>query len=629
MCGILGFINPENITEINVASLLERLSHRGPDARGSFRDQHALLGHLRLSIIDLSDEANQPMHSHCGRFVMVYNGEIYNYREIQQQIVQRNPAFVPRTHSDSEIILEAFALWGADFVNRLNGMFAIAIWDKTDKKLFLFRDRLGVKPIYYYMKNGLFAFASELKVLTHEPVLKKHLTRDNTAINQFLHLGYIPAPHSVFTEIKKLPAGHRALLDKGHLSLHPYWRAEEKIQSSHALSDPGQALDELRELVESSVRYRLIADVPYGTFLSGGVDSSLVTAVAQSLHDSPINTFSIGFWDKDYDESGYAAKIARHLGTNHQSMVVTEKDALEWMPRLTEIYDEPYADSSAIPTLLVSQMARRHVTVTLSGDGGDELFMGYGAYSWAQRLSNPWVRRLKKPASLLLPFGPMKYRRAASLFHDVPDAILKSHIFSQEQYLFSRKEAGNFLLPEFNRDYRLEENFDGHLAQLAPAQQQALFDLKYYLPDDLLVKVDRASMHFALETRVPLLDYRIVEWALNLHPDLKIRQGQSKWLLKKLLHQYVPAALFDRPKRGFAIPLQKWLKTDLRDFAMDYLNEQAVRKAGVLNPKAVNSLLKAFYQKDQNYLYNKVWQLLVLQKWLQENDSQGLLKTND
>lgn len=620
MCGILGFINPEIANGIDVSTLLEKLSHRGPDARGHYRDQHALLGHLRLSIIDPGEGANQPMHSHCGRYVMVYNGEIYNFRELQKEIEQYNPSFVPRTHSDTEILLEAFALWGADFVSRLNGMFAISIWDKKDRKLFLFRDRLGIKPLYYFRKNGLFAFASELKVLSHEPTLKKHLTRDYTAINQFLHLGYIPAPHSIFSEIKKLPAGHWAVLHNGQFTLTPFWRAEEKIQSSHVLSDPEQALNELKRLVESSVRYRLIADVPYGTFLSGGVDSSLVTAVAQSLHDSPIKTFNIGFWDKDYDESVYAAKIAQHLGTQHHSLVVTEKDALEWMPKLTGIYDEPYADSSAIPTLLVSQMARRQVTVTLSGDGGDELFLGYGAYSWAQRLSHPWVQRLKKTASLLLPLGPMKYRRAAALFHDVPDDLLKSHIFSQEQYLFSRKETQSFLMPEFYRNYQLEENFEGSLSQLSPAQQQALFDLKYYLPDDLLVKVDRASMHFALETRVPLLDYRIVEWALNLHPGLKIRHGQSKWLLKKLLHQYVPAALFDRPKRGFAIPLQKWLKTDLRDFAMDYLNEQAIRNAGVLNAETVKTLLKAFYQKDRNYLYNKVWQLLVLQKWMQENN---------
>ncbi len=617
MCGILGFVGGEKNSDTSVSDALERLAHRGPDARGSYQGDGIVLGHLRLSILDLSSLANQPMHSHCGRYVMVFNGEIYNFKAIHQRIASARPGFVSRTQSDSEIILEAFAIWNTHFLQFLNGMFAMAIWDKQERKLFLFRDRLGIKPLYFFEHDHVFAFASELKVLAKDPGIRKHLTHNSGSINQFLHLGYIPSPRSIYTQISKFPAGHFGVVQGGQLSLHQYWNLEEKItRGIYPTRSYSDYLEELQELVESSVKYRLVSDVPYGTFLSGGVDSSLVTAVAQSLHSKPINSFSIGFWDKEFDESMHARNIAQYLGTSHHSMMVTEEDALEWMPELTDIYDEPYADSSAIPTLMVSQMARRHVTMTLSGDGGDELFMGYGAYRWARRLSHPVVSLLRAPASILLKHGPMKYRRAAGLFDKVSAEQQRSHIFSQEQYLFSRKEIRSFLRKDYYQEFLLKEHSK---SSLTASEQQALFDINYYLPDDLLVKVDRASMFFGLETRVPLLDYRLVEWAVNLPVQHKWHKGEAKWLLKQLLYKYVPAEFFNRPKRGFAIPLKKWLKSELKDFAMDYLNEQAIRDVGVLEPAMVRDLLDGFYRKDQFYLYNKVWQLLVLQKWLMQN----------
>ena len=611
MCGILGFCEGRAPRK-DIDTLASLLAHRGPDARGVFAENNTTLAHLRLSILDLSDDANQPMFSHCKRYVMVYNGEVYNFREIQTRLKEKNPSFAARTQSDSEIILEAFAAFGPDFVHQLNGMFAIAIWDREQNSLYLYRDRLGIKPIYYYHLEGRLGFASELKVL--EASFDQSLQVDYQAVNAFLHLGYIPAPLSIYRQIRKFPAGCMGVLAKGEFQIQPYWQAEEKIGAS-LMEDPLEARKQLTALIESSVRYRLVSDVPYGTFLSGGIDSSLVTAVAQSLHQQPINTFAIGFWDQKFNEADHARSVAKHLGTHHHELMVTEKDALHWMPLLNDIYDEPYADSSAIPTLLVSQMARKHVTMTLSGDGGDELFMGYGAYKWAQRLANPWVKLLSYPAAALLPFGPAKYRRAARLFENPAMKTLHSHIFSQEQYLFSRKEIAQYLNPEYYSDFPLRENLSVGARKLNAAEEQALFDLLYYLPDDLLVKVDRASMHFALETRVPLLDYRIVEWALNLHPSLKQRNSQAKWLLKEVLYQYVPAHLFQRPKRGFAIPLQKWLRKDLRSFAMDHLHPDAIRQTGLLNPKAVDALLKNFYNKDQHYLYNRIWQLLVLQRW--------------
>ncbi|MFW5708498.1 MAG: asparagine synthase (glutamine-hydrolyzing) [Bacteroidota bacterium] len=619
MCGIVGFLNDNPSIEFSIVAANECIAHRGPDARGTWSQNNIVLGHLRLSIIDLSDAANQPMHSHCGRYVMVYNGEIYNYREIQQEIFRIDPGFQPRTHSDSEIILEAFARWGNAFVSKLNGMFAIAIWDKLDETLSLFRDRLGIKPLYYFQSGSSFGFSSELKALSLDPSLRKHLSEDAAAINQFLHLGYIPAPYTIFREIRKLPAGHWGVFSRGDFSVQAYWRAEEKVVPNQEKINDQQALSQLKQLLESSVQYRLIADVPYGTFLSGGIDSSLVTAVAQSLHNSAINTFSVGFWDKDYDESGYASQIAEYLGTNHHAMRITEQDALAYMPLLTGIYDEPFADSSAIPTLLVSQMARKHVTMTLSGDGGDELFLGYGAYKWAQWLSSPSVPLIRGLAAAILKRGPVKYRRAAGLFESVAAQQLKSHIFSQEQYLFSRRQANAVLNRDMIQEYDLHENFPSLLKRLSPAEQQALFDLTYYLPDDLLVKVDRASMFFALETRVPLLDYRIVEFALNLPRQYKFRNGQTKWLLQQLLASYIPKELFQRPKRGFAVPLQKWLRNPLKEFAMDYLHHDAVARYGVFDPLEVNRLVHAFYHNGQDYLYNRVWQLVVMQKWLSEN----------
>lgn len=622
MCGITGFLGKIIINNgVHHNAILDVLGHRGPDARGIYQEEGLFLGHLRLSILDLSDDANQPMFSQDNRFAIVYNGEIYNFQEIAGEIIRHDPGFTPRTLSDTEIILEAFALWGVKCVEKFNGMFAIAIWDKHKRKLYLFRDRLGIKPLYVYESNGSLGFSSELKGLTALPAIKAELSVDRVAVNQFLHLGYIPAPRSIYTQISKFPQGHYGVYANGKLELTSYWDPLQKVAQRHSLQEKtyDQALAELKALVESSVRYRLIAHVPYGTFLSGGIDSSLITAMAQSLHTSPINTFSIGFWDKQFDESGFAEKVSNHLGTRHHSLMVTEKDALEWMPSLNDIFDEPFADSSAIPTLLVSKMAREHVTVTLSGDGGDELFMGYGAYQWAKRLSNPITRMLALPASRLLPHGPQKYRRAAELLRQVPGSQLKSHIFSQEQYLFSRRELTRLLTDAYSTKFSLNESFQGAASGLDPASQQALFDISYYLPDDLLVKVDRASMHFALETRVPLLDYRLVEWALNLPVSMKMKEGQSKWLLKKLLYQYVPEELFQRPKRGFAVPLQKWLLKDLKGFAMDHLNPDTIKATGLFHPEEANKIIHSFYHNGQHWKFNRIWLMLVLQRWFMRN----------
>jgi asparagine synthase (glutamine-hydrolysing) len=609
MCGICGFYSNSNIfSESDLKKMTFSLAHRGPDAEGFYYAGSIGMGHRRLSIIDLSSSANQPMISHNGRYVMVYNGEAYNYKEIELDLRLASYDLRLTTTSDSEIILEAFALWGPEFVNRLNGMFAIAIYDKEEKTIYLFRDRVGVKPLYYFWDGQNFAFASELKSLLKSSFINKNISVNPIAINEYLHLGYIPEPHSIYKNIYKFPAGSFGKLNNNGFEIKRYWNIDDKI-SDKLITDENEAKEILKDLLISSVKYRMISDVPFGTFLSGGIDSSLVTAIAQSISPEPVKTFTIGFKEATHDESTYAKAIADYLGTNHHEYILTENDALDLIPDLPGIYDEPFADSSAIPTLLVSKMAKQSVTMTLSGDGGDELFMGYGAYKWAERLDNPFIKSFRSPIKGMLSLLSNRYKRASHLFEKVQQDQIRSHIFSQEQYLFSRAEIKNLLKEEYYREFKLDE-MPVLSRQLEASEEQALFDLKYYLKDDLLVKVDRASMHYSLETRVPLLDYRIVEFAFNLHPSLRSRNGLSKYLLKKVLFDFVPAKYFDRQKQGFAVPLQKWMKSGI-------VNHE-FKNSGIdifFNKAEIEHLHKDFFTKRKDYMYNKIWQLILLQKF--------------
>jgi len=615
MCGICGYYSTSGVfSREDLDKMLLSIAHRGPDADGAFLEGPVALGHRRLSIIDLSSAANQPMFSHNDRYVMVFNGEIYNFKEIEKELKNKNSEFKIRTLSDSEIVLEAFSLLGPEFVSMMNGMFAIAIYDKAERAIYFFRDRVGIKPIYYYWDGQNFAFASELKALIKSDFINKNISLNNVAVNEFLHLGYIPEPHSIYKNIYKFPSGSWAKLSSKGFEIKRYWNIDDKI-SEKLITDENEAKEILKELLVSSVKYRMISDVPFGTFLSGGIDSSLVTAIAQSLNANPVNTFNIRFEDSKHDESQYAKAIAQYLGTNHHEYTVTEKDAIDIIPQLNNIYDEPFADSSALPTLLVSKMAKQNVTMTLSGDGGDELFMGYGAYRWAERLDNPFIHAFRSPIKKTLSLMNDRYQRASHLFESVKKENVCSHIFSQEQYLFSRSEIKNILKPEFYNDYDLNEN-PVLKRSLTASEKQSLFDFKYYLKDDLLVKVDRASMHHALETRVPLLDYRIVEFAYNLHPSLRYRNGISKYLLKKVLYDFVPEKYFDRPKWGFSIPLQKWMKTDLKGFVEENSSNKIISDTGILNTVEVEKLKNDFLLNDKSYLYNRLWQLITLTRFL-------------
>ena len=611
MCGIAGYYTANGSPD---SSQIERMTnvlrHRGPDAGGTYVGPKTMLGHRRLSIIDLSTAANQPMFSHSGRHVAVFNGEIYNYREVAAQL-----GIETRTTSDTEVVVEAFEQLGPHFVERLNGMFAIAICEVATQRIWLFRDRMGIKPLFYCIYDGCLSFASELKAIEQTDIFRRNKSLNRYAVSLFLQLGYIPAPDTIYNGVLKFPQGHYGVFEGGRLTLTRYWNLTDSI-SGQPVTDFATAKKSLKELIESSVRYRLISDVPYGTLLSGGIDSSLVTSVARRESGTRTNTFSIGFKDSRHNESPYSEQIARQLDTNHHLVIMTEQDALERVADMFYYYDEPYADSSALPTMLVSQVAAQHVKMVLTGDGGDELFMGYGMYRWADRLANPLLQAARGPIAAVARLGNSRWQRIGKMFEWRRTDNLQAHIFGQEQYLFTAAEAeqltaaANYPAPEFKTD-----------VPLSAAEKQSVFDMLYYLPDDLLVKVDRASMRHSLESRVPLLDYRIVEFAVNLHKSLKINNGEAKYLLKQVLYDYLPQELFNRPKWGFSVPLCNWLRTDLQYLTQKYLSRDVVEQAQMVRYAEVERLLKRFYVQKIDYLYNRVWALICLHQWWVERFS--------
>jgi asparagine synthase (glutamine-hydrolysing) len=623
MCGISGYFSFANkFSKTDLHAMTDALAHRGPDASGYYMDNVVGLGHRRLSIIDLSENANQPMHSSDNRYVMVYNGEVYNYREIATELKQNfNTNF--KTSSDSEVILEAYANYGPECVQKLNGMFAFAIYDKIKEELFVCRDRVGIKPFYYYWNGSDFAFASELKALTLVPEIPLEINKN--AVFKFLHLGFVPSPLSIYQSIKKLESGTWIKISKNKFESKKYWSLQQQV-TEKIITKEKEAIVKLSDLLMSSVQYQIKSDVPFGVFLSGGIDSSLVTANAVNLSGIKVNTFSIGFEENKYNESVYAKAIANHLGTNHHEFIVSYKNAIELIDTVFEAYSEPFADSSSIPTMLVSKLAKQHVTVTLSGEGGDELFFGYGAYIWAKRLNQPLVKGFRQPIAKLLSSSGTKFQRHADYFKYPSENLKYSHILSQEQYYFSLSEIDELLSADFDnhnaKDIEQLENIGielDHLRRdLNPMEKQALFDLNVYLQDDLLTKVDRASMQFSLETRVPYLDHRIIQFALNLSPQLKYKNGTTKYILKEILYQYVPKKFFDRPKQGFAIPLEKWLKKELHFLIEEYLSKETIERFGYVNYEYVDNLKKDFIN-GKDYLYNRIWILIVLHKWLVKN----------
>ncbi len=625
MCGIAGYISINNTIspkQLKEASLL--MKHRGPNAEGFYFAENDTVGlaHRRLSILDLSTAANQPMFSADGRYCIVFNGEIYNFKELQLLLTDKGATL--KTSSDTEVILELFAQLGARCFAQMNGMFALAIYDIRDKILTICRDHVGIKPLFVYQDQSSIAFASELKVI--KSMLGERLTINKEAIPYFLHFGFIPQPLTIFNDTIKFPAAHYTQVHVGQqnftnttLQYIPFWKLEQVIEPT-TISDESTAKKQLTDLLFDAVEKQMISDVPIGTFLSGGVDSSLVTAIASKISGSnQLNTFSIGIDDGKFNESKYAQQVASHLQTTHHEFKVKENEVLELVDQLIPAFDEPFADSSAFPTMMVSRLAKQHVTVALSGDGGDELFQGYGTYQWAKRLAAPYWRLLKAPVYGSSRLLNSKYQRIGNMFAYPDKRNIISHIFSQEQYYFMEQELQKLLVnPIFN--FTQINTSPPFARTLSPAELQSFWDFNYYLKDDLLVKVDRASMQYSLENRVPLLDYRLVTFAYNLDERLKVKNGSMKYLLKQVLYEYVPAKIFERPKWGFSIPLAKWLKTDLKYLLDRYTSAEVINQYNIVNAEYVGNLKKQ-YLNGTDYLYNRLWLIIVLHWWLEENTS--------
>jgi asparagine synthase (glutamine-hydrolysing) len=621
MCGIVGFISKEKASTRRYESLqnmTESLAHRGPDAKGFFQSPSGEVGvgHTRLSILDLTSNANQPFFSDNSRYVIVFNGEIFNFSALKQKL-EREFGTTFRTTSDTEVILECYICYGHEMVHILEGMFAFAIYDTLTKKTFLCRDRLGKKPLYYFRNDSSIIFGSELKAILKFEDIASKVSINNVALQRTLHLGYIPEPLTIYNEIYKFPSGCFATVSSDlEFNVTSYWKPESFLLKSK-VTDEILGKQKLHELLQQSVTDRLISDVPLGCFLSGGIDSSLVSAIAARLKgDGRLKTFNIGFKDHKFNESIYAKKIADHLNAEHYDFMLSETDALQYLELYIHHFDEPFYDTSAIPTMIVSKLARQHVKVALTGDGGDELFQGYGAYTWADRLSKiHW--RLGRTAikSLIDIFGQSEHKKVVHMIEDLPsDKGLESHIYSQEQGLFSETEIVRLLkkrntYSEFHPNIPLSD----HL--LRPSEKQALFDLKYYLKDDLLVKVDRASMYYGLECRCPFLDHRVVEFGLQLAHTLKVKGSSTKWILRQILLDYFPSSFFDRPKRGFSIPLAQWMQGELRYLIDDYLNEKVIEEAGLVQTEVVRKLVERF-KKGESYLYTRLWVLILVHKWI-------------
>lgn len=613
MCGIAGFLAATNgkADPFRLRAAATAIATRGPDDEGVWHDGAIGLAHRRLSVLDISPSGHQPMHSGDERYVIVFNGEIYNFRELRSQLVSAGTEW--RSSGDTEVILHAYARWGPACLAKMTGMFAFAIWDRSAKTLFLARDRLGVKPLFYAQLNGNFAFGSRPKAL-HELIDGLDREIDLEGLRAYLDIGYFPGEHSLFQNIRRCPPGHYLWLDKTGLSLHRYWNpAEIQPEVGWKARREVDLLDDLDALLRRSVQSRLVSDVPVGAFLSGGIDSSLVVAMMAELSSGQVETFTIGFDEPEFDESGYAIAVASHLGVRNHVERLSADDLLALLPLFRKEYDEPFFDSSAFPSMALSRLARRHVTVSLSGDGGDELFGGYHYYEIVGKLRAFYrmpecLRRLTASA-----VGCLPGHRSALL----SSALNQSDI--SDVFGFMRSIAKNFpsvLLPDaISRTRGIRALFksesDGQLGGLSPEDQAMRLDLMYTLPDEYLQKLDVASMAFSLEARDPLLDHELAEWALRLPLCWKIRDGQSKYLLRKLAYRYVPKHLLDRPKKGFEVPIGKWLRGPLKAWALERLTDRSAFEKLPLDPVAIKQLFE-LHCSGKRDAHPLLWAVLML-----------------
>ncbi len=628
MCGITGFIDfTRNSNLQNLKDMTETLFHRGPDG-GDYqlfeKDFASIgLGHRRLSIIDLQITAGQPMTFQD--WVIVFNGEIYNFKEIKHELVDLGHAFV--TNSDTEVILHAFEQWGNLAVEKFIGMFAFALYNQKLEKLFIYRDRAGVKPLYYYCQDGIFLFASELKSFHAHPRFKKEINLNGVA--QFLQFGYIIAPDSIFQNTYKLNAGHYLEIDVKTLGFKEieYWNIADYYNKPKLNIGEEEALNHTHALLKSACSYRMVSDVPVGVFLSGGYDSSLVTSILQSGQSEKIKTFTIGFEEQKYDESEYAHRVASFLGTNHVTQICSVKDAKEKILEIPTYYDEPFSDPSAIPTMLVSELARQEVTVALSADAGDELFGGYSKYKYVlntfPKLNRIPISIRERVADVLskidpnsIPYFNKTYNFKTRFSKGI--SLLKSTNSKEAQLniskYFSDYEISELLLnPGFSNHTKFTHTgIDEPYEDLISAMLCA--DFKTYLAEDILTKVDRATMRVGLEGREPLLDHRLAEWVAQLPNKYKISDKGQKILLKQITHSYIPKEIMDRPKMGFGIPLVEWFQSEIQAYMHEYLNQKFIENQGIFNYSAIIQVVSD-YKKNNSQNVFKLWNLLMFQMW--------------
>ena len=636
MCGIAGILtsNQDLISQPICNKMAASLQHRGPDGLGIWIDNNSLaLIHTRLSILDLSDSGHQPMHSSSGRYVISFNGEIYNHLKLRKDLKSK----VFQGHSDTETLLACIEEWGLELtLKKCEGMFALALWDRSKKILMLARDRFGEKPLYYGWQGegagSVFLFGSELKALCRHPSFRFDINRN--AINLLLRHNCVPAPHSIYNKISKLmPGTILSISNNTEPKIFEYWSLKEvAMKGLSNLYNGGDAeiINGLENVLNQSVKQKMVADVPLGAFLSGGVDSSLIVALMQQQSTRPVKTFTIGFSDDLYNEAKYAKKVAKYINTDHTELYVSHQDAIDVIPKLPNIYDEPFSDSSQIPTFLVSKLAKEHVTVGLSGDAGDELFCGYNRYLLTDRL---WGKLSKLPVSMrrglsgalstLSPetlnkfLGFVPYNRVGEKIHKAANVIGSSSI--DELYL---QLVSNWSNPEsivLNSSGAISQATSGIInsLQMNQIQKMMLMDTLTYLPDDILTKVDRAAMGVSLETRIPFLSCNVVDFAWHMPMNFKIRNGESKWALRQILYKYIPKEMIERPKMGFSVPIGVWLRGPLREWAEDLLDESRLRQEGFFDPTVIRKKWMEHLSGARDWQH-QLWSVLMFQAWLEE-----------
>jgi len=634
MCGIAGIVGTSHHPPKQelLKQMLSKIKHRGPDGEGISATPKYALGHRRLSIIDLSENGSQPMMSKSKRYDLVFNGEIYNFLKLKRELSNLGQTFT--STSDTEVLLAAFESWGVDkTLNKIKGMYAIGLWDNNDNSFYLIRDRMGQKPLYYSLTNNRLIFSSELKSLTSYPDFKKDISKE--ALQLFFKYNYIPDPISIFEGTNKVKPGtylrfSANLSDQEEVQ---FWDIN-KVSSNGLLNPINSKEDSYKELENTLlevIEEQMIADVPLGAFLSGGIDSSLITSLMQSISSRPVNTFSIGFEQREFNEAEYAKDVANHLGTNHTELYVTPKETLDVIPSISQMYCEPFSDSSQIPTFLVCKMAREHVTVSLSGDGGDELFGGYNRHFWIDKI---WNKQSSMPKFSRLAASGLIQTLNAKQWNSIGNLLFagkkrslgdKLHQVSRILRLNDREEIYDFLVSHCNIDQPIlsepvltkDPTAIFNTIEHAFTEKMFLQDQTTYLPGDILTKVDRAAMANSLETRIPFLDQRVVELSWRIPTEHKITGTTGKNPLRHILYKHVPQNLIDRPKAGFGIPLDNWLRHDLRDWSENLLSKDRILDTGLLNYSYIKSMWDNHINGNMNLQY-KLWDILVFQSWYEE-----------